>query len=154
MGIEIERKFLVHPLLLLQVVVPAGSHYEQHYIGKKPMTRVRIADGRRAWLTIKGKGTLTRSEFEWEIPIGDARGLIQAFTLGSVVKMRYKIPHQGHTWEVDRFGGALQGLWLAEIELASAEEPFERPPWVGLEVTEDPRYTNQYLSTHALTDLG
>lgn len=153
MGIEIERKFLFH-FPHFHTSLPTGKHYEQHYIGKKPMTRVRIVDGQRAWLTIKGKGTLTRSEFEWEIPVEDARGLTQAFSQGLVSKTRYKIPYQGHTWEVDQFDGALLGLWLAEIELASAEEPFEKLPGVGLEVTEDPRYTNQSLSTLTLADLG
>jgi CYTH domain-containing protein len=107
---------------------------------------VRIA-GPRAFLTIKGKTEgATRAEFEYEIPVADAHALLALCEPGLIDKTRYTVDHDGHTWEIDAFHGHHQGLLLAEIELDAEDEPFTRPPWLGQEVTHNPRYYNATLS--------
>src|SRR5690606_24224398 len=111
--------------------------------------RVRIA-GDHAYLTIKhDRGAGIRAEYEYAIPVGDAREMLNALCGGRVVdKTRYEVVYEGNTWDVDVFHGANDGLVVAEIELDSPDEPFTCPPWIGDEVTGDPRYLNSYLSQH------
>ncbi|WP_008317426.1 CYTH domain-containing protein [Leptolyngbya sp. PCC 6406] len=149
MALEIERKFLVTGTDW-RALAP-GVLYRQGYIprGNPATVRVRIA-GERGYLTLKGPTQgLTRSEFEYEIPRTDAEVLLDTFCETPFVeKMRYRISFADHVWEVDEFLGQNQGLVLAEIELTDEAEPFERLDWVGLEVSDDPRYRNANLAHH------
>lgn len=145
MGIEIERKFLVvdDPWRKVEPI-----HYCQGYLNRHEnrTVRVRIA-GDRAMLTVKSLTTnATRAEFEYDIPIEDAKELIQLCEKPLIEKYRRVIPFAGMNWEVDEFLGENQGLVVAEIELNSESQPFEKPDWVGEEVTDDPRYFNARLS--------
>jgi adenylate cyclase len=149
MGMEIERKFLVHPCWRPP---GAGTPYVQGYlhIGRTgPSVRVRLA-GARAFLTIKGKPqNLARPEFEYAIPADEARELLANFAGKRLIeKTRYRIEHAGHTWEVDVFEGNNRGLILAEVELARVDEQVVLPDWVACEVSRDHRYSNAYLSMH------
>ena len=110
--------------------------------------RVRIVDGARATLTIKSRAAeVRRSEFEYEIPVADAKALLELRTGGAVIeKVRYELPCGALTWEIDVFSGENQGLVIAEIELAHEEQPFERPAWLGEEITADDRYYNASLA--------
>ncbi len=141
MGQEIERKFLVRPELLPEL--PAPDELFQGYLATEPAVRVRLKTppqgAPRAYLTIKGAGLLSRAEFEYEIPAADARQLLQMCGR-SLQKRRYRIGR----WEVDHFFD--RGLWLAEIELAREDEPFDKPAWAGEEVTSDPAYSNVRLA--------
>ncbi len=142
-NLEIERKFLVIPE---KVPLPArGERIIQGYLSLSPLrvVRVRIAE-QRAFLTIKGppRGP---EHFEWEreLELDTARYMLNHLALRPLIeKERFCIPYEGHTWEVDVFHGANEGLWLAEIELKRVEEEFQLPPWVGEEVTGDFRYLN------------
>ena len=145
MGIEIERKFLVvGDDWRAAPAVP----YAQGYLNrdKARTVRVRIVET-WAWLTINGVSTgATRAEFEYPIPVADAEQLL-ALCDGPVVrKTRRVLSHAGATWEIDEFEGDNAGLVVAEIELQSEDAPFERPPWLGAEVTHDPRYFNSSLA--------
>ncbi|MBO7161139.1 MAG: CYTH domain-containing protein [Paludibacteraceae bacterium] len=143
--IEIERKFLVDKT---QWVKPnKGCYFQQGYLAENGCTlRVRIAED-KAYLTIKGKTTgFSRAEFEYEIPLEDARQMMKLSLYPPIEKIRYKVEVGGKIWEVDEFLGAHQGLLLAEIELESEDEAFEMPIWAGKEVTGDARYYNSSLS--------
>jgi len=109
--------------------------------------RLRV-QGDRAWLTIKGKTHgASRTEFEYPIPTADAHAMLEEMCPQGVIdKTRYRIQVGEHVWEVDEFHGDNQGLVVAEVELDSEDQPFERPPWLGEEVTDDPRYYNSALS--------
>jgi adenylate cyclase len=137
MGIEIERKFLIDTTKLPQL--GEGTALHQGYLSRRPAVRIR-ATPKGAWLTIKGPGTLKRQEFEYPIPAADAQQMLE-LCYARLSKHRYRLPFQGHIWEVDEFLG-MGAFWLAEIELTTADESFEKPPWLGLEVTGDPHYTN------------
>ena len=146
MGIEIERKFLVvGDDWRAAPAVP----YAQGYLNrdKQRTVRVRIVQG-AAWLTVKGVSVgATRAEFEYAIPVADAEQLL-ALCDGPVVrKTRRVVHHAGARWEIDEFEGDNAGLVVAEIELAAEDTPFEPPPWLGAEVTHDPRYFNSSLAT-------
>jgi adenylate cyclase len=151
MGTEIERKFLVDarvlpPLLALSATNPYD--FEQTYLSRIPSVRVRLARGledRKAYLTVKGKGSLVRAEFEYEIPFEDA---VELMKLGSglVTKTRWQVPYEGATWELDFFHGPLEGLILAECEMASDSEILAIPRWAVKDVTFDATFTNQALS--------
>jgi adenylate cyclase len=104
-------------------------------------------DGRDAVLTIKSRREeIDRQELEYPIPLADAAALAGLRDGVVIEKMRHVVRYGGHTWEVDVFGGAHQGLVLAEIELRSEGEAFERPAWLGEEVTGDPRFYNRALA--------
>jgi adenylate cyclase len=110
--------------------------------------RVRIA-GERAFLTIKGAAIgATRAEFEYEIPVADARQLLPLCDGALVRKRRHVVEHAGNRWEVDEFEGDNTGLVVAELELQAAGQAFARPEWLGREVTDDPRYYNSSLAAH------
>lgn len=147
MAKEIERKFLVTDNSY-RAMASAERHIVQGYLSRDPRAtvRVRIADG-RAWLTVKGRNDgAVRDEWEYEIPMSDARDMLGRCAMGRVIeKTRYIVDYGGRRWEVDEFGGELSGLTVAEIELDSADEQPELPPFVGDEVTGDPRYYNSAL---------
>lgn len=147
MAKEIERKFLVRDKNFLKSLKP--GHILQGFIStaKDHVVRVRIHD-EQAFLAIKGSGSgISRTEFEYTIPLTDARELLNTFCKENLIeKYRYLIKHHGHQWEVDEFLGENNGLFLAEIELLSEEEQFSKPPWLGEEVTGDKRYYNAFLA--------
>ncbi len=145
MAQEIERKFLVDAAKLPPL--PAPQIIKQGYIPTQNATvRIRISND-KAFLTLKGRTTgLRRSEFEYPIPLEDAEAMLDELCMQPYIdKKRYLIDVSGHTWELDIFEGENEGLIVAEIELESEDEAFERPEWVTEEVSEDPRYRNAYL---------
>ncbi len=146
MGVEIERKFLVDPAKL---PAPETSFaVEQAYLDHARIkARVRIT-GDRAFLTLKGGGSgLTRAEFEYPIPVEDARELLASFApAGRIEKVRRHYRHGGRLWEVDVFAGANDGLVIAEVEIDSEDDDVETPPWVDREVSGDPRFFNANLA--------
>lgn len=153
MATEIERKFL---LANEQWRVGAtGRRYRQGYLSteKSRVVRVRTID-RDAFLTIKGATQgVSRLEFEYPIPFEDAEVMLEQLCERPIIdKTRYRIPHGAHVWEVDEFHGVNAGLVVAEIELASEDETFERPEWLGEEVSADPRYFNANLIAHPYRD--
>ena len=146
--IEIERKFLVKSTEFKSQATGC-SHFVQGYITSPPAktVRVRIADD-KAYLTIKGSGSasgISRFEWEMEIPGKDALALLGICEGGVIEKDRYYVPFAGHTFEVDEFFGDNEGLVMAEVELSSEDEAFEKPEWLGQEVTGDSRYYNSSL---------
>jgi len=154
LGREIERKFLVRNDGW-RAGNPTGERLRQGYLVAEPDRSVRVRllpDGAR--LTVKGASRgATRSEFEYPIPSQDARQMLDALCLEPLLeKTRYRVDHEGHTWEVDCFHGANEGLVVAEIELAAEDEAFERPAWLGEEVTDDARYLNANLFRHPRPD--
>ncbi|SRR6056297_387516 len=157
MGVEIERKFLLADSSWKHNA--RGLVFRQAYLSTDPDRTVRVrlveveADKRQGWVTIKGRATgPVRAEFEYPIPAEDAEAMIETLCLDSAIeKTRYRVDHAGDVWEIDEFSGANAGLVVAEIELDSAEQPFASPPWLGLEVTDDPRYTNARLSVEPFT---
>ena len=148
MGLEIERKFLVADDGY-KAASDRQRHIAQYYLSAEPArtVRVRIADG-RAWLTVKGLTEgCTRSEWEYEIPVADARAMSALAVGRTVEKTRWIVPAgNGLRWEVDEFAGELSGLVVAEIELPAEDTPFDRPPFIGHEVTGDAAYYNSSLA--------
>ena len=147
-NVEIERKFLVDKEKWSRLTKPQGTRYLQGYlsIDEDKVIRVRVA-GDMGFLTIKGKSdTISHPEFEYAIPVEDALELLQKYTKTLIEKIRTRIPAGNHVWEVDVFLGENKGLLMAEIELECPEDEFEKPAWVGEEVTGDKRYYNAYLS--------
>ena len=115
--------------------------------------RVRLA-GEDAWITVKGRTEgITRAEFEYEIPAGDARDLLGMCLPSVIDKTRYRVEFGGHVWEIDVFHGANDGLVLAEVELDDASVSPELPPWVGAEVSDDARYYNACLASHPFSQF-
>ncbi len=152
MHLEIERKFLV--VGEFKSLAHDHTRIRQGYIasGNGRTVRVRIR-GDKGYLTIKGpsgRAGLSRYEFETEIPIDDAQDLMLICEPGIIDKTRYLVrsPDGRHTWEVDEFYGDNEGLLLAEIELGSEDEPFDKPPFVGREVTGDRRFYNSHMRKH------
>ena len=147
-GFEIERKFLVKDARYKEQAF-ASSRIRQGYIcsGHGRTVRVRIRDA-RGYLTIKGPSTnggLSRYEFEKEITLDEAEHLMQLCEPGLIDKTRYLVKSGQHTFEVDEFYGENEGLVMAEVELGSEDEPYEKPDFIGKEVTGDQRYYNSYL---------
>ncbi len=146
MGQEIERKFLVTNDAWRHNA--NGIRVRQGFLSTEPArtVRVRVA-GDRGTLTIKGKTVgATREEFEYDIPCEQAEQLLDTLCLRPLIeKVRYVLREGAHCWEVDVFEGENAGLVVAEIELKREDEVFERPDWLGREVTDDPRYFNANL---------
>jgi CYTH domain-containing protein len=146
MGVEIERKFLLASDAWRGQGTP--THLRQGYLvaNAERTVRVRI-EGERAVITIKGKSTgASRGEWEYEIPVADATELLDGLCeQPQVEKIRHRIEHAGRTWEVDEFLGLNAGLVVAEIELAAEDEAFDKPDWIGAEVTGETRYYNSCL---------
>ena len=155
MAQEIERKFLVTGDFMQDVF--RSYRITQGYISRTRgrTVRVRVRDD-KGFLTIKGPsfdGGLSRFEWEKEIPAGEAEELLALAEPVVIDKVRHLVRNTDgvHTWEVDVFLGANEGLVLAEIELGEPDEPFDRPAWLGQEVTGDRRYYNSYLSRTPFT---
>ncbi len=148
MATEIERKFLLKNDNWRTV---KGTRYRQGYLcsTQEKTVRIRTMDD-RAYLTIKGASIgASRMEFEYEIPTQDAEELLNTLCRKPLIeKNRHKVEHAGHIWEIDEFFGDNQGLIVAEIELNSEDQAFEKPDWVDEEVTHDPRYFNANLNEH------
>ena len=154
MATEIERKFLVHDTAFLKPLT--GEEVVQAYLSRKQeaTVRVRIVES-QAWLTIKGKTRgMSRAEYDYRIPLADARELLKLCDEGLIEKRRFRIAHGLHVWEVDVFHGENEGLVVAEVELRNEKEEPEMPPWVGREVTDDPRYFNSALATQPYSTWG
>ena len=148
---EIERKFLVTGTDFISEST-AQFRIVQGYLNSNPERTVRIRiKGNRGYITIKGKGNesgMSRFEWEKEISVIEAEALLALCEKGVIDKTRYEVPMGNHTYEVDIFTGENEGLTVAEIELQSENESFEKPNWLGKEVTSDERYYNAYLSNN------
>ena len=149
--VEIERKFLVtnHDF-----ISESSENFRivQGYLNSNPERTVRVRiKGDKGFLTIKGKGNdsgMSRFEWEKEIAISEAESLLLLCEKGAIDKIRYNVLHENYLFEVDIFFGENEGLIVAEIELQSENESFEKPNWLGEEVTGDKKYYNSYLSEH------
>lgn len=154
MGIEIERKFLLANdgwRAAVHRAIPMAQGYLNDLAvveggAQKASVRVRI-EGQSATLNFKSRQAgPTRQEFEYPIPVADARALLELCVGGLVEKTRHLVQVGAHLWEIDEFAGDNAGLVVAEIELGHADEPFERPPWLGRQVTDRLRYYNLALA--------
>lgn len=148
MAQEIERKFLVANEAW-KVHVKSSARLQQGYLSTnaKATVRIRIFDDAHAVLTLKGKAVgLSRPEFEYNVPLEDAREMMELSEPNIVEKRRHRVPHGDHVWEVDVFEGRHQGLVLAEVEMKSEDDRVALPDWLGKEVSDDDRYANASLS--------
>ncbi len=155
MAIEIERKYLVKSKAFKKEAFKSYT-IKQGFLNthKERTVRVRLKED-SSYLTIKGKSTvngLSRFEWEKEITKNDAEHLLKLCEEGIIEKTRYEVKYGNHTFEVDEFFGANQGLIIAEIELNSESEHFEKPKWLGKEVTGETRYYNSQLSKNPFKD--
>ncbi|WP_135080703.1 CYTH domain-containing protein [Terasakiella sp. SH-1] len=152
--LEIERKFLV-----------TGSGWKdganakkisQGYISKDESLVVRVrTKGEKSFLTIKAdRGEISRLEFEYEIPNEDCEKMLAELCGDAISKTRYTLDVAGNTWEVDEFHGVNDGLVMAEIELSSPDQAFDKPEWAGPEVSHDKRFFNSYISEHPFSSWG
>jgi len=150
LAIEIERKFLLRDDSWKQQA-SRQLHIRQGYLigAKQASVRVRI-ENQSANLNIKGMTLgVQRQEFEYPIPLADANELLTTLCdLPLIEKIRYLVPFDGSHWEIDEFTGDNTGLVVAEIELEHEDAPFTHPPWLGIEVSDDPRYYNTCLAKH------
>ncbi|HKK10442.1 MAG TPA: CYTH domain-containing protein [Bacteroidales bacterium] len=146
MGQETERKFLVKDFSFKEEAY-RSDEIKQGYLSIMPEKSVRVRTKyKKAFLTIKGKTTgFSRAEFEYEIPLDDARKMMELFCETIIDKERYLVKYDNFTWEVDVFHGENEGLVLAEIELNSENTTFAIPEWAGREVTGDQKYYNANL---------
>ncbi len=147
MAIEIERKFLV---VSDGWRTAYGELYKQGYLNRDKLRTVRVRQaGDQAFLTIKGKTIgISRTEFEYPIPVTEAQDLLALCDGGLIEKIRHKVTYEGLLWEVDEFLGDNAGLVVAEVELETAEQAIKLPVWVGVEVSDDPKYYNSHLSAY------
>lgn len=149
--IEIERKFLVTSTAFIAEAF-SQTRIVQGYLNSNPKRTVRVRmKGNKGFLTIKGIGNesgLSRFEWEKEIPVTEAEQLLHLCENGVIDKIRHEVKVGNHVYEVDVFSGANEGLIVAEIELSDENESFEKPNWLGMEVTNDNRYYNAYLSNN------
>jgi adenylate cyclase len=154
MAIEIERKFLLRDDSW-QVAADDGVLIRQGYLAgsEKSSIRVRIA-GDKANINIKSATLgITRQEYEYPIPLAEANEMLDTLCEGPLIeKIRYHVFHAKHRWEIDVFSGDNQGMVVAEVELESVGEDFERPDWLGEEVSDDTRYYNVCLVKHPYKD--
>lgn len=156
MGVEIERKFLVVGDGWRGSVL-SSSRIVQGYIARNDAATVRVRiKGDAAYLTLKGRSAgIARSEFEYEIPVGDAEAMLAEMAEGPVIdKVRHLIDVDGHVWELDVFAGENAGLVMAEIELGSDDEEFRVPDWAGPDVSDDSRYYNVNLAQNPFRNWG
>lgn len=144
-NLEIEHKFLIKDLETVKKLPKIHSKkIEQGYLGRKPVVRVRIIGMLHAFITIKGKGCRVRQEFEYRIPIADAKKLMKLCAGRTISKVR----HYYGPWEIDEFKGRHKGLWMAEIELKTPKSKLPAlPAWLGKEVTNSTKYTNASLAS-------
>jgi len=155
MPIEIERKFLVTGdgwRAAAHAVVPMAQGYINDIAAmdsgaQKASVRVRI-QGEQAYLNLKSRELgHTRQEFDYPVPVADARALLALCVGGLIDKRRHLVMHGGLLWEVDEFLGDNAGLVVAEVELQSADQSFDKPDWAGAEVTDESRYYNLALAS-------
>ncbi|MDH0351383.1 CYTH domain-containing protein [Aeromonas caviae] len=153
MAKEIERKFLVCSEQWRALA--EGTVYRQGYLSsiKERTVRIRTIND-KAFLTIKGiTVSATRTEYEYEIPYADCCAMLDELAERPIIeKKRYKIPVGDVVWEIDEFMGVNAGLIVAEVELKSEEQQFDKPEWIGEEVSGDPRYFNSNLVAHPFTE--
>jgi adenylate cyclase len=152
MGQEIERKFLLRGDTWRALAT--GTMYRQGYLNSVKERTVRIRTvGDKAFLTIKGISVgATRTEYEYPIPFDDCNAMLDTLAEKPLIeKKRYKIRRGELTWEIDEFFGDNSGLIMAEVELQREDQVFEKPDWIGAEVTGDPRYFNSNLVKHPYT---
>ena len=149
MGIEIEKKFLLKNDDWRKLA--QGKEYRQGYLSsvKERTVRIRTIED-TGYLTIKGVSQgASRAEYEYVIPVDEANAMLDTLCEKPLIeKKRFKISYQGFIWEIDEFYGVNQGLIMAEVELASETQPFAKPEWIGVEVTQDSRYFNANLVHH------
>ena len=154
MAVEIERKFLVKDLSWKDSAT-SYKDFQQGYFptGDGVTVRARIA-GNKARLTIKGPVSgISRAEFEYPIPLEDAVAFLTGFcTKPVILKRRWYVPFCDFTWEVDEFAGRNEGLIVAEIELDTPDREFPVPPWLGREVSHEPRFRNSHLVRHPYSE--
>lgn len=149
-GLEIERKFLVRKGDAFKRVAFSSSHIKQGYIPADGATvRIRVRD-EKAYLTIKSHSWngIARYEFEKEISLDEAEHLLELCKGGVIDKRRYLVKSGNHTFEVDEFYGKNEGLVMAEVELGNENESFEKPDFIGDEVTGDKRFYNSHLLSY------
>ena len=148
MGVEIERKFLVHKNKWASLTKPKKDFYRQGYLYSDSNKTIRVRQTNdKGYITIKGSVIgLSRPEFEYEIPKADAEELLNQFSVSELIKVRYKILFKNKIWEVDEFLGDNLGLIVAEIELEQENEQFEMPDWIANEVTGINKYYNSILA--------
>lgn len=144
---EIERKFLVRNDSWRNCAGMSHVLQQAYLSHDENSVRVRLIDGRSARLTIKFRTAgLAKDEYEYEIPVEEARDLLLHAAGHVIEKTRYRVLHDGRNWEVDVFAGAYEGLTLAEIEMASEDDRPDLPQWLGREVTGNKRYSNRAMA--------
>jgi len=152
---EIERKFLITSDTF-KAVAFQQTRITQGYLSSVPDRTVRVRiKGEKGFLTIKGASNesgLSRFEWEKEIPIEEAKDLLLLCEKGIIDKNRFEVKVGNHIFEIDEFYGENKGLIIAEIELKNENEFFEKPLWLGQEVTNEIRYYNSYLSKNPFAD--
>ena len=147
MGVEIERKFLIKKQP--KGVITKRELMTQVYLSHSPVVRIRVVSDlfgttSKGFITVKGKNDgITRSEYEYEIPAEDAMDLVEGKP--AIIKQRTTYRYDRKNFEVDSFLGNLSGLMVCEVELNSENEEFEKPDWLGEEVSDDARYYNSNL---------
>lgn len=150
MGYEIERKFLVNGEYKSKAY--KSFRIKQGYLSLSGVSVIRVrVKGEKAYITVKSalvEGKLKRHEWEYEIPVPDAEEMLELCEESVLDKTRYLIKAGDHTFEVDEFYGENEGLLIAEVELEDEDEVFEKPEWLGVEVTGNVRYYNSFLSIH------
>lgn len=154
MAKEIERKYLLKNDLWKDHILKS-EHYVQAYLSNNKQCSIRIRiSGDKADLNIKSMTIgIMRDEYEYSIPIEDARKMVDTLCHKPCIeKTRYFVEHTGKTWEIDVFEKENQGLVVAEVELNNADEEIQLPEWVGLEVTEEPKYYNVCLLQHPYSE--
>jgi adenylate cyclase len=154
MGMEIERKFKLKDAAILDGLT--GSYFLQAYLAKGPLlVRARIS-GDKAWLTLKGSpmSAMARPEWEYEVPAIDAKEMASQPGAYALEKTRYLIEHAGHTFEVDRYHGPLEGLFTVEVEIPSENTRVDLPDWVGDEITGKKDWDNESLARNGWPTSG
>lgn len=157
MAVERERKFLVQSQGWRKQA-RRGEHYRQGYLSTDPERSIRVRAGaHKAVITIKGPaghgGGLERSEFEYAIPLDEANQLLDRLCVQPLIeKTRFRLPENGHVWEIDRFEKQNDGLVIAELETHNGERPKHLPRWVGAEVSQDNRFANASLVEHPYSE--
>ncbi len=151
MPTEIERKFLVKGDAWRERAVGAPQELCQGYLAltDRAVVRVRTAGDEQAWIGVKEHRIgRAHGEYEYPVPVAEAREMLALCSGSLIEKRRFRIPQGRYVWEVDEFEGDNTGLVLAEIELDAVDDVFERPGWIGAEVTDDRRFYNAALSLH------
>jgi CYTH domain-containing protein len=153
MGVEIERKYLVKAEEWKKIKPEKSIRIRQAYLSRDTdkTIRLRIADD-KGFITVKGPTTgISRTEFEYEMPVEAVKELMEAFTINPIIKIRHLVTIGNKLWEVDEFLGENEGLIVAEIELGAEDEAVELPGWIDKEISKDKRYANSNLAGKPFT---